>query len=155
MSIRLFADDAPLFGEGAGLQHAAAEGLPERCDAVGDALSGHLCLSVAGQGPQGQDGERVQVRVASKPSRKPHFLLLLILFFPPPEPEPMCLCSCGTCASRWPTGPRPLQTACRERACVGSPSSPGSGSCLSSKRRSESRSVVLMQHLRGIPRNAI
>lgn len=64
VSIRLFADDAPLFDEGAGVQHAAAEGLPERCDAVGDALSGHLCLSVAGQGPQGQNGERVQVRVA-------------------------------------------------------------------------------------------
>lgn len=113
MSIRLYADDAPLFDEGAGVQHAAAEGLPERCDAVGDALSGHLCLSVAGQGPQGQDGERVQVRVASKPSQKPHFLLLLILSPPPLLNQSLCV---SVHAALVRAGGRRGRDLCRRRA---------------------------------------
>lgn len=47
---------------GAGIQHTATKGLPERSDAVGDAVSGRVRISVAGQRPQGQNRERIQVR---------------------------------------------------------------------------------------------
>lgn len=47
---------------GAGLQHTPAEGLPERGDALGDALPGRFLLPVAGQRPPGQEREGVQVR---------------------------------------------------------------------------------------------
>lgn len=52
---------SPLRPPGAGIQHPAAEGLPQRCDALGDAPPGRLHHSVAGAGPEGQDGKGVQV----------------------------------------------------------------------------------------------
>lgn len=48
---------------GAGVQHPSAEGLPQRCDALGHAAAGRLHHPVAGARPEGQDGEGVQVSV--------------------------------------------------------------------------------------------